>query len=111
MKWLTIESIKKHTRIDYDCEDSLLELYGDAAEETVMNVIDRDYDEIIEKYGQVPAALIQASLIMVATSYQFHEAVSEQNLYPVPAFDVLVKPYMKLGRTCRRKHEEPETEE
>ena len=31
MKWLTIEYIKQHSRIDYDCEDELLELYGEAA--------------------------------------------------------------------------------
>ena len=102
MKWLTIDYIKQHSRIDYDCEDALLELYADAAEETVMNVIRRDYNEIVEKFGtdehEIPAALIQASLILVDTSYQYRTAVSSQNLYAVPySFDMLVKPYMKLG--------------
>ena len=58
MKWLTIEYIKQHSRIDYDCEDALLELYGKAAEETVMNIIDRDYDDIVAhfgKEGEIPA--------------------------------------------------------
>jgi Mg2+/Co2+ transporter CorC len=50
IKWLTIEYIKKHSRIDYDCEDDLLELYGNAAEDMVMNTIRRDYDEIVEKF-------------------------------------------------------------
>ena len=39
MKWLKIDYIKQHSRIDYDCEDGLLELYGESAEETVLNVI------------------------------------------------------------------------
>ena len=35
MKYLSLEYIKQHSRIDYDCEDGLLEMYGDSAEETV----------------------------------------------------------------------------
>lgn len=102
MKWLTIDYIKQHSRIDYDCEDALLEVYGEAAEEMVMNIIGRDYDEIKEKFGQddgksIPAALIEASLLLVDVSYNNRSAVSTQNMYTVPyAFDMLVKPYMKL---------------
>ena len=110
MKWLTIEYIKKHSRIDYDCEDDLLELYGNAAEDMVMNTIRRDYDEIVAKFGTdkapVPAALIQASLILVDTSYMQRTAVSPTTLYTVPyTFDFLVKPYMKLAG-----NDEPENE-
>ena len=64
MKWLTIDYIKQHSRIDYDCEDALLELYGNAAEETVMNILGRDYDDIKATFGteeaDIPAAIIQA---------------------------------------------------
>ena len=102
MKWLTIPYIKKHSRIDYDCEDDLLELYGNAAEDMVMNTIRRNYDEIVATFGTdkapVPAALIQASLILVDTSYMQRTAVSPATLYTVPySFDFLVKPYMKLA--------------
>lgn len=114
MKWLTIDYIKAHSRIDYDCEDSLLELYGDAAEATVMNIIGRDYDEIVEKFGtdtqEIPAPLIQASLILVDTSYQFRAAISTQNIYNVPnTFDFLVKPYMRYG--WKAEHQKPEEDE
>ena len=110
MKWLKIDYIKKHSRIDYDCEDALLELYGEAAEDTVMNIIGRDYDDIVENFGTdkhpVPAAIIQASLILVDTSFMQRTAVSAQNLYAVPyAFDFLIKPFMKLTVD-----EEPEPE-
>ena len=102
MKWLTVEYIKKHSRIDYDCEDDLLELYGEAAEETVMNITGRDYDDIVENFGTeerpVPAAIIQASLILVDTSYMQRTAVSPQQMFSVPyAFDMLIKPYMRLA--------------
>ena len=101
MKWLTIDYIKQHSRIDFDCEDAVLQLYGEAAEETVMNIIGRNYDEIVEKFGTddkpVPAALIHASLMLVDLAYQQRSPISTQNMYTVPyAFDMLVKPYMKL---------------
>jgi uncharacterized phage protein (predicted DNA packaging) len=102
MKWLTVEYIKKHSRIDYDCEDDLLELYGEAAEETVMNITGRDYDDIVANFGTeerpIPAAIIQASLILVDTSYMQRTAVSQQQMSAVPyAFDMLIKPYMRLA--------------
>ena len=101
MKWLTIDYIKQHSRIDFDCEDAVLQLYGEAAEETVMKIIGRNYDEIVEKFGTddkpVPAALIHASLMLVDLAYQQRSPISTQNMYTVPyAFDMLVKPYMKL---------------
>jgi uncharacterized phage protein (predicted DNA packaging) len=112
MKWLTIDYIKAHSRIDYDCEDSLLELYGDAAEATVMNIIGRTYEEIVEKFGtdtqEIPAPLIQASHLLVGTSYQIRAAISSQNIYQVPnTFDFLVTPYMRF----RWKDEHPKPEE
>lgn len=118
MKWLKIDYIKKHSRIDYDCEDALLELYGEAAEETVMNIIGRDYDDIVEHFGTedrpIPAAIIQASLILVDTSYMQRTAVSPQQMFAVPyAFDMLIKPYMRLAmkRHCQKPEPEPEPNE
>ena len=107
MKWLTIEYIKTHSRIDYDCEDSLLELYGDAAEQTVLNIINRSYEELLEEFGTpsteegkklVPAPIIQATLMIVDNSYQFRAPSSTQNIYAtLYGVDALIKPYMKLG--------------
>ena len=37
MKWLTLELIKKHSRIDSNVEDDLLTIYGESAEDTVLN--------------------------------------------------------------------------
>ena len=46
MKWLTVSLIKSHSRIEYDCEDELLELYGEAAEETILNICSRTFEEL-----------------------------------------------------------------
>ena len=98
MKWLTLEWIKKHSRIDFDCEDTLLELYGESAEDTVLNVIARSYTEVIEQYGEVPKPLFVAALMLVEVSYTQRAPISQQNMYTVPyAFDMMVKPYMKLA--------------
>lgn len=97
MKWLTVEYIKQHSRIDDCCEDVNLELYGEAAEKTVLNVIGMTFEELTGKYGCVPAPLIHASLLLVDVSYNNRSPVSTTNMSVVPyTFDLLVKPYMKL---------------
>ena len=103
MKFLSIEYIKQHLRIDDDCEDGLLELYGDSAEETMAQYVNRgkDADEMIasltEQYGKIPAPIYQAALMLVDVSYQYRSPISPTNVSVVPyTFDILVKPYMKL---------------
>lgn len=98
MKWLTIEAIKKHLRIGDNCEDDVLEMYGMSAEDTVLAICNRTYEECIEKYGTIPVNLIHASLLLVAASWQNREPYSPMNLSAVPySIDLLIKPYMKLA--------------
>lgn len=100
MKFLTFDQIKAQLRLDDQQaldEHDLLELYGEAAEDMVLNTCNRTMEDIIEQYGMVPKALVQAGLMLVAQSYQHREPASPQNLYVVPyAFDMMVKPYMRL---------------
>lgn len=97
MKWLTLDYIKQHSRIEYDCEDELLTLYGEAAEETILNICSRTYEDLKGNNTTVPSAIIQASLMLVDLSYQQRSPVSPVSMYAVPyTFDLLIKPYMKL---------------
>ena len=100
MKFLTFDQIKAQLRLDdqqAEDEHDLLVLYGEAAEDAVLNTMNRIITDIFEQYGTVPKALVQAGLMLVAQSYQHREPVSQQNLYTVPyAFDLLLKPYMRL---------------
>ena len=100
MKYLTLEYIKQQLRLDDEqasMEHDLLEMYGDAAEDMVLNTLNRTITDIFEQYGMVPKALVQAGLMLVAQSYQHREPASPQNLYAVPyAYDLLLKPYIKL---------------
>lgn len=97
MKFLTLEYIKKHSRIDYDIEDGLLELYGASAEDTTLNMLNRSYENLIETYGEVPSAIMQAALMLVDVSYLQRSPISMQNMSVVAyTFDALIKPYMIL---------------
>ena len=92
MKWLTISDIKKQLRVDFDDEDDVLDLYGSAAEDTVLNYLNRTYQDVLEEYGEVPPAIRQATLMLVDNSYQ-HRSPAEptQMYYVMYGFDVLVK--------------------
>lgn len=100
MKWLTLTRIKAQCRIEQDFteEDELLEMYGESAEETVLNALGRSYTDLFEVYGRVPLPVVHASLMLVDLSYQNRSPISSQNMYQVPyTFDLLLKPYMRLA--------------
>ena len=98
MKWLNVEMIRRHLRVDGGLEDELLEMYGESAEETVLNYLRRDYASLVYVYGEVPKPVVHASLMLVDLSYQYRTSVNSQHLSLVPyTFDLLLKPYMLLG--------------
>ena len=103
MEYLTLEYIKKHSRIDFDCEDDLLELYGNSAENAMAQVLNRGKDatemvaSLTEDYGKVPDPIMHATLELVDASYQHRSPADAQQMYYVLyGFDFEVKPYMKL---------------
>lgn len=99
MNYLTLAYIKAHSRIEYDGEDELLTLYGNAAEETVMNICGTTYQKMLQEYTTIPSAVMQATLMLVDLSYQQRSPVSPSSMYAVPyTFDLLIKPYMKLTK-------------
>jgi len=100
MKFINFDQIKAQLRLDdaqASAEHDILELYGEAAEEMVLNTCNRTLTDIYEQYGMIPKALVQAALMLVAQSYQHREPASQLNMYAVPySFDLLLKPYMRL---------------
>ena len=100
MKYLTIDDIQAQLRLDFDCEDSLLKLYGTGAEETILYLCNRTYENLIGEYGEVPAAIRQVTLELVSQSYEQRSPASPTNLSAVPYnFDLLIKPYIVLHGT------------
>ena len=99
MKWLTLEKIKQQLRIKpgFTAEDTLLEMYGESAEETVLNFLNRSYQNGVETYGKIPMDVVHATLMLVDASYQHRSPASPQNMYYVLyGFDAMIKPYMRL---------------
>lgn len=100
MKYLTFEQIKQHLRLDDDqakMEYDLLHDCGTAAEDVVLNICNRTLEDIIEQYGQVPAPIRRASLILVDNQYKERSSMSPQNMSVVPyTLDLMLKPYMRL---------------
>lgn len=99
MKWSNIQYIKEHSRIDFDCEDALLEQYAVAAENTILALLNRSLESIKDDNdGEVPAELYQAVQIMVDVSYNNRGPISPTNLSLVPySVDMLLKPLMVLA--------------
>lgn len=98
MNYLTLGYIKQHSRIDYDLEDSLLEMYGDSAETIVMDMCNTTYEKMVATYGSIPKPILHATLMLVDWSYQQRSPVSSFNLWQVPyTFDMLIKPYIILA--------------
>ena len=100
MKWLTLEEIKAQLRIEpgFTAEDELLKGYGDSAESTVLNHLNRTYYDMLEQYGRVPQPIIDASKMLVDVWYQHRSPVEALSMSVVPyTFDLLIKPYMRLA--------------
>lgn len=100
MKWLTLNDIKDQLRIerDFTDDDKLLTRYGESAENTILNICRRTYDDFISEYGEIPSDIVEASLLLVTVSYEHRAAVSQYQMYSVGyAFDMKVKPYMRLS--------------
>ena len=100
MKFLTFDQIKAHLRLD-DAqaadERTLLELYGESAEDMVLNICHRTITDVYEEYGVVPSAFVHAALLLVGQSYQHREPATQMNMSIIPyTFDLLIKPYMRL---------------
>lgn len=101
MTFLTLAYIKAHSRIDYDIEDTLLEMYADSAEQMIFNMCGRSYEDFIENYGEIPTPVIHAGLMLVDAAYQQRSPISSTTMSVVPyTFDFLIKPYMRLVTGC-----------
>ena len=98
LRWLTVDAIKMHCRIDFDCEVAELEQFGVAAEQAILDLTRRTYENFIDTYGRIPDPIFNASLLLVQNLYNNRDAGDTQKkeaaLY---GFDLLLKNYMCLS--------------
>ena len=97
LKWLSLEAIHAHCRIDFNCEDAELEQMGITAEQAILDLTRRTYENFIDTYGRIPDPIFNASLLLVQNLYNNRDAADSQkkeaSLY---GFDLLLKNYMVL---------------
>ena len=97
MEIVTIDEIKKNSRIDADYEDDLIEQIGETAEAMVQAVMERSFADLVEEYGDVPAPVRRAVLCLADHLYVQRSAVSGGSMYSVPyTIDFMLKPYCRL---------------
>ena len=98
MTIVTLEEIKANSRIEGNAEDTLLESLGEAAEVTVLNLIERTQEDIEEEFGNVPAPIRQAILMYADHLYNHRGIVNPTALYNVPySIDAMIKPYIRYN--------------
>ena len=99
MKWLTLEWIKKHSRIDFDCEDELLELYGNAAENGILRLLNRSWEDVRENLSDedINGSLMIAGLLLTEHLYTHRGPIENVQPYQIPYnIDFYIKPFMRL---------------
>lgn len=96
MKWGQIDYFKQHSRIDYNCEDALLEQYGEAAEEFILAYTGRTYENFIDLYGSIPARVYECTQLLVDNMYQNRSMVTMTNMSVVPyTFDAMISDFVR----------------
>ena len=97
LKWLSIDAIHAHCRIDFVCEDAELEQYGIAAEQAILDLTRRTYENFIDTYGRIPDPIYNATLLLVQSLYKNRDAEEQRDSKEIAfGFQFLVKNYMCL---------------
>jgi hypothetical protein len=101
MKYLTLEQIKQHLRIDpwYRDDDIYLVDLGNVAETVVERHIDDDLAVIAsENGGELPSPLLHAMLFLVGNFYASRESVQYAATASVPlTYEYLIALYQRYS--------------
>ena len=97
LKWLSIDAIHAHCRIDFACEDAELEQMGIAAEHAILDLTRRTFDNFIDTYGRIPDPIYNATLLLVQSLYKNRDAEEQRDSKEIAfGFSFMVKNYMVL---------------
>ena len=97
LKWLSIDAIHAHCRIDFACEDAELEQMGITAEQAILDLTRRTYENFIDTYGRIPDPIYNATLLLVQSLYKNRDAEEQRDSKEIAfGFSFMVKNYMVL---------------
>lgn len=97
LRIVTLKEIKENARVEGNSEDKLLLRKGEAAEETILNLMERTLEDIEDEFGLVPAPIKEAILMYATHLYENRGITNPTALYNVPyGIDAMLKPYIRL---------------
>ena len=97
LKWLSLDAIHQHTRMDFNCEDAELEQFGMAAEQAILDLTRRTYENFLDTYGRIPDPIFNATLLLVQSLYKNRDAEEQRDSKEIAfGFSFMVKNYMVL---------------
>lgn len=101
LRWLSVDAIKTQCRIDFDCEDAELVQFGVAAEQAILDLTRRTYENFIDTYGRIPDPIFNATLLLTQSLYKNRDAEEQRDSKEIAfGFSFMVKNYMVLtGRS------------
>ena len=92
------DEVKTHLRVLHTRDDSYIQLLTKAALESVENFIDRPFLDVFDEFGDIPASLKAAALLMVGDLYSNRSDVVVGTIVAVnPTTQRLMLPYRKMG--------------
>lgn len=105
MEFLTLDLIKKHLNIDIDFndDDTLLEVYGTAAETAIARHLDvTDIHDLCEN-GELAEPVKVGMLLMCGNLYANRESIAPVTMTRVPeTIDMLLKTYIDYSPLTKR---------
>ena len=97
LKWLNLDAIHQHCRIDFNCEDAELEQMAMTAEQAILDLTRRTFEDFIDTYGRIPDPIFNASLLLVQSLYNNRDAEEQRDSKEIAfGFSFMVKNYMVL---------------
>lgn len=96
MNYLTLNDIKKQCVIEswFTEDDALLESMGDAAEDYVEQLVNKQLDDIVAEHGgTLPASLYRAMLIFVDYLYSSQRGSADTDHVVPEVINTIVKLY------------------
>ena len=97
LRWLNLDAIHQHCRIDFNCEDAELVQFGVAAEQAILDLTRRTYENFIDTYGRIPDPIFNATLLLVQSLYKNRDAEEQRDSKEIAfGFSFMVKNYMVL---------------
>lgn len=96
LRYLTLDNILMHCRLDEGTEDDYIIGLGETAERMVEDYTNRTLEDLAGEAGVLPRPVEHACYLIIADLYRNREATSSVQQYGGYALPAMLKHYKKL---------------